>query len=101
MDVVLSFIQHGGIMMYPLILCSIILAAALEHGIGLDSSPVPRAQVDLRFSSGPAFWHGRGSLNLDFDNVFDSRQVINFESGFSGTRFQMGRRVLFTLEYSF
>jgi len=71
---------------------------------GLASSPippstlrVPRTQVDLAFSSGPRFFNGRASLGLEIQNVLDDRTVVNFDSGFSGTRFNEGRRVMLTI----
>ncbi len=80
----------------------------LNHGSGLASSPIPpsleripRTRVDLHFSTGPRVFHGHGGVGLDIENVFDDRTVINFQSGFSGTRFQQGRRVLFSLFTNF
>ncbi len=54
---------------------------------------------NLRLASPPLA--GRGGLELDVDNVFDKRDVLNFNSGFSGTRFQQGRRVLLRVTGSF
>jgi outer membrane receptor protein involved in Fe transport len=75
-----------------------------NYGSGLASSPIPpstdripRTRLDLHFSTGPRVFHGHGGIGLDVENVFDDRTVINFESGFSGTRFQQGRRILFNL----
>lgn len=80
----------------------------LSHGSGLASSPippstlrVPRTQVDLHFGTGGHLISGHGGLNLDVQNLFDDRTVINFQSGFSGTRFQPGRRILLSLTGSF
>ena len=42
-----------------------------------------------------------GGLELDVQNLFNSLRPFNFNSGFSGTRFQQGRRVLLTLTGSF
>ncbi|MFI5386593.1 MAG: TonB-dependent receptor plug domain-containing protein [Fimbriimonadales bacterium] len=76
-------------------------AATFNHGSGLASSPIPpslnripRSQLDLSLNSGDRLFHGMGGIGLQVFNVFDSRQVINFQSGFSGTRFQIGRRLL-------
>ncbi len=44
---------------------------------------------------------GFGALELDIDNIFNSLRPFNFNSGFSGTRFQQGRRVLLSLNGSF
>lgn len=80
----------------------------LNHGSGLASSPVPpsdkripRTRVDLSFSTGPRPFHGHGGLNLNVINLLDDRTVINFLSGFSGTRFQQGRRVSLSLFANF
>lgn len=83
-------------------------ALTLNHGSGLASSPittdgkrVPLTQVDFRISSGPRVFGGHGGVGLDVVNLFDDRTVINYQSAFSGTRFQQGRRVLFTLSGKF
>jgi outer membrane receptor protein involved in Fe transport len=80
----------------------------LAYGSGLASSAVypstlrtPRSQVDLHFGTGGRFIKGHGGLNLDIQNLFDDRTVINFQSGFSGTRFQPARRILLSLTGSF
>ena len=85
-----------------------LMGLELQHGSGLASSIVPpsalrtpRTQVNLHAGFGPQALHNRGGLNLDVENLFDDRTVINFQSGFSGTRFQQGRRVLLSLSGSF
>ena len=56
-------------------------------------------EVNLQFSS-PRI--GRvGSLGLSIDNIFNSRRPFNFNSGFSGTRFQQGRRIVLSLNGNF
>ena len=55
--------------------------------------------VNLRLASPPLA--GYGGLELDIDNLFDRRDVLNFNSGFSGTRFQQGRRILLRATASF
>jgi outer membrane receptor protein involved in Fe transport len=79
-----------------------------NYGSGLASSPIPpstirvqRATTNLQFTTGPGVFKGRGGLGLEIDNVFDDRSVINFDSGFSGTRFDIGRRVMFSVFGSF
>jgi outer membrane receptor protein involved in Fe transport len=74
------------------------VAGVYQDNSGLSSSVVPpsvyrtpRQQLDIHATSGEKMFRGRGGLELDVNNVFDSRQVINFQSGFSGTRFQQGR----------
>ncbi len=85
----------------------------LYHGSGTASSIVDangnrttRTSVDLAFSTGPRLFggnakDGKGGLTLSISNLFDDRSVINFNSGFSGTRFQQGRRILLTVSGSF
>lgn len=76
-------------------------ALTFDYGSGLASSVVPpntsrtsRTQLDLHMTTGDHLFGGRGGLGLDVSNLFDDRTVINFQSGFSGTRFQMGRTIL-------
>lgn len=83
----------------------------LYYGSGTFSSVVgeggkrtPRTQVNLRLATSPHLFgsadHG-GGLQLDVENLFDQRNVINFQSAFSGTRFQQGRRVLLSANGKF
>ncbi len=72
-----------------------------SYGSGLTNSIVPpsllrtpNTDVDLHLATSPKFLWGHGSLALDIHNLMDSRTVINFQSGFSGTRFQNGRTIL-------
>jgi outer membrane cobalamin receptor len=83
-------------------------AATLNYGSGLTSSIVnpaagriSRTQVDLHMDTGDQFFAGRGGLTLEVQNLFDERNVINFESGFSGTRFMMGRRLALSAHVKF
>ena len=52
--------------------------------------------VNVRVGTGPTLGGG-ASLTLTGENVFNDRSVLNFNSGFSGTRFEQGRRVLLSL----
>ena len=81
------------------------------YGSGTASSIVPdpvtgagsrqaRTEVNLHLASGPRLFKGVGA-DLAVENLFDSRKVINFNSGFSGTRFQQGRRLLLSLNGRF
>jgi outer membrane receptor protein involved in Fe transport len=79
-------------------------ALTYQYGSGLASSVVPpsenrtpRDQIDLRFTTGERLFRGRGGLALDVANLLDKREVMNFQSAFSGTRFQQGRRVLLSI----
>ena len=85
----------------------------IYHGSGTASSVVdlsgkrtPRTNIDLAFSTGPRLFggnakDGKGGLTLSISNLLDDRTVINFNSGFSGTRFQQGRRILLTVSGNF
>ncbi|AIE86464.1 TonB-dependent receptor [Fimbriimonas ginsengisoli Gsoil 348] len=79
-------------------------ALTYQYGSGLASSIVPpseertpRDQLDLHMTTGERLFRGQGGLALDVQNAFDSRKVINFQSAFSGTRFQQGRRILLSV----
>ncbi len=65
----------------------------------------PHTEVNLRLATSPrligAGRTGGIGFGLDVQNIFDSRQPLNFNSGFSGTRFQLGRRILFSVNGSF
>ena len=81
---------------------------SVNHGSGLASSPVPpsvhrvpRTQIDFRLGTGPRLFRGHGGIGLSVENVLDDRNVINFQSAFSGTRFQQARRILFNANLSF
>ncbi len=80
----------------------------LVHGSGLASSVIfqggnrqPRTTMDFNLNTSPRFLHGKGALGLTIQNLLDDRTVINFQSAFSGTRFDQGRRVLLTLSGNF
>ena len=75
--------------------------------IGPDGAPTlnngattPRTQVDLRLASSPKML-GIAGLQLDVINVFNSLAVDNFNSGFSGTRFQQARTFLLSMNAKF
>lgn len=83
-------------------------AVLLNHSSGLASSAVPpsthripRTQVDLHFNTGQSLFHKKIGLGLDILNLFDTRTVINFQSAFSGTRFQQGRMIQLSLTGKF
>lgn len=65
-----------------------------DGAFGFSGKRQSRTRVNARLSSGPQLFKGRGGLNLDVENIFDNRALINFGSDFSGTRFQQGRRVV-------
>ena len=71
-----------------------------QYGSGLASSVVPpsgdrtpSSEFDLKLFTGNRLFGNRAGLTLDVENLLDSRKVINFQSDFSGTRFQQGRRI--------
>lgn len=74
----------------------------LNYGSGVFSSIVygttrtPHSDYGLRLASAPNFMGLGGQLSLEVQNLFAERNVLNFQSGFSGTRFQQGRRLLLT-----
>lgn len=77
-----------------------------EYGSGFYSSVLtdggtrnPHSDVNLRLASRPNLI-GKSRLELNVENLFDDRPYLNFNSGFSGTRFQQGRRILLTLSGS-
>ncbi|MES1228392.1 MAG: hypothetical protein ABUL72_06945, partial [Armatimonadota bacterium] len=83
-------------------------AVTVEHGSGLASSIIPpstsrtsRTSVNLHLTTGDRLFSGRGGVSLDVSNLFDRRDVINFQSAFSGTRFQMGRSIALSANYKF
>ncbi len=73
-----------------------VASSAIDGGTGsiFTGKREARTRINARLSSGPKLFGGRGGLNLDVENLFDDRSLINFGSDFSGTRFQQGRRVI-------
>ena len=71
-------------------------SSAISGGgaFGFSGNREPRLRINTRLSTGPKLFAGRGGLNLDVENVFNDRSLINFGSDFSGTRFQQGRRIV-------
>ncbi|MBC8101831.1 MAG: hypothetical protein H7Z41_04505, partial [Cytophagales bacterium] len=61
-----------------------------------------RQEVNLRVGTGEQQRKKQAvGFTLEVQNLFDSRKRVNFQSPFSGTRFQQGRRVLLTLNGKF
>ncbi|MDR3708575.1 MAG: TonB-dependent receptor [Capsulimonadaceae bacterium] len=65
-----------------------------------DLNRHPRKYYNARLESSPKML-GFGSMRLDVENIFDERDVINYNSGYSGTRFQQGRTVLVSVTEHF
>lgn len=78
-------------------------SSAIDGGIDsvFTGNRQSRTFVNTRLSTGPKLFAGHGGLNLDIENIFDNRALINFGSDFSGTRFQQGRRVVLSAFASF
>ncbi|MBV9848655.1 MAG: TonB-dependent receptor [Armatimonadetes bacterium] len=57
--------------------------------------------LNVRLASPPKMIGGHAGLTLDVENVFNNLDVLNFNSGFSGTRFEQGRRVLLSVNGNF
>ncbi len=82
----------------------------IDYGSGFASSQInnpdgtlyqngrrePHTQVNLRFASAPLL-KGKATVELDVQNLFDERNYLNFDSGFSGTRFEQGRFILLSV----
>lgn len=68
---------------------------------GFSGKRTARTRVDLRLSTSPRLIRGVGGLTLDVENVFNNRSLINFNSDFSGTRFQQGRRIVVSANLPF
>jgi len=66
-----------------------------------DGKRNPHSWVNLRVASSPTMIGGVAGLELDVENLFDQRDVLNFNSGFSGTRFEQGRNVLLSISGKF
>ncbi|MCW3100569.1 MAG: hypothetical protein JWL77_6187 [Chthonomonadaceae bacterium] len=78
-------------------LVSLVSSNAVDNG-----SRQSTTQVNLSLSSGPRlFPGGHGGVTLTIANLFDDRSVLNFNSGFSGTRFVQGRTILFGINGKF
>jgi outer membrane receptor protein involved in Fe transport len=84
------------------------VATTISYGSGLASSIVipggprtPRTEVDMHFATSNRFFHGKGGLALDVQNLLDAQTVINFQSAFSGTRFMSPTQVILSAFGSF
>ncbi len=85
-----------------------VVGADLYYGSGLASSVLSeessrnsRMRVNLSLASAPNTIFGVGGVRLSAINIFDEREVINFNSAFSGTRFEQGRTVLGSVFFNF
>jgi outer membrane receptor protein involved in Fe transport len=76
---------------------SILLANPANVGVR-----TPHARLNLMATTGPGLFgggakNGHGGMTLTIENVTNDTSVINFNSGFSGTRFDQGRRILLSI----
>ncbi len=61
----------------------------------------PHNETNLRLATAPNFGLHGSSLVFEVQNLFDDRTLLNFNSGFSGTRFQVGRTLLLSYQGKF
>lgn len=61
----------------------------------------PHNELNLRVASPQNFGFRGSQLVLECENVFDDRTLLNFNSGFSGTRFQLGRTFVVSYQGKF
>jgi outer membrane receptor protein involved in Fe transport len=78
------------------------------YGSGLASSVLSEGgnrksntRVDLSATTNEKFLFGVAGLKCSVTNIFDERNRINFNSGFSGTRFQQGRAIVLSTFFNF
>jgi outer membrane receptor protein involved in Fe transport len=60
----------------------------------------PNKAINLRLLGGRNMIGANTTLQLDVSNIFDWRNILNFDSGFSGTRFESARSILLTAKAS-
>jgi len=84
------------------------LGATYYFGSGLASSVLSEdanretvQRVDLSIASASDLLFNSAGLRLTVANLLDQRDLINFNSPFSGTRFQQGRSVMLSTFFSF
>jgi outer membrane receptor protein involved in Fe transport len=76
-------------------------SGAFSSALEEDGKRNDRTEVNLLLSTGPRLLRQPIRVDLAVENLFDSREVINFRSPFSGTRFQQGRRVFLSVNGRF
>ena len=84
------------------------IGATYSFGSGLassvlteDGSRQSRDRIDLSASTRPDLLFGKAGLKLSVSNLLDDRDLINFNSAFSGTRFQQGRTIYLGTFFTF
>jgi outer membrane receptor protein involved in Fe transport len=71
---------------------------SLASNGALIGSRTPHNEINIRLASAPNFVGKGTSLVFEVQNLLDDRALLNFNSGFSGTRFQMGRTLLLSCQ---
>ena len=76
------------------------LGANFYYGSGVTSSQIypgdprhPNNHLDLSATTGDKLFDGHGGLRLDASNILNNTALLNFNSGFSGTEFEVGRMI--------
>jgi len=64
----------------------------------LIGSRNPHNEINVRLAGAPNMVGKSTTLVIECENVMDDRSLLNFNSGFSGTRFQIGRTLLVSLQ---
>lgn len=78
------------------------IVSPVDEDVALDGGKrQARTEVNLRLSTGPKLLKSGLQADLSVENLLDSRSVMNFNSPFTGTRFQTGRRVMLSLTSKF
>ena len=84
------------------------IGTSIYYGSGVESSRLSdtsprtsRTRVDAVVTSPPKLLFGLGGLKFTATNIFDDRTVINYNSAFSGTRFQPAQTFLVSAFFNF
>ena len=85
-------------------------ATDIYYGSGTTNSDIfgtgqrtPNSQVNASLSLAPKVFGPKNPFGVEFavENVFDSRTLLNFDSGFDGTRFQQARSFIMSANAHF
>ena len=49
--------------------------------------------MNLRYSTGPRFLKKTSAIQLEVANLFNTKERIDYQGAYGGTRFQQGTRV--------
>ncbi len=89
-----SQVFFGGEVYYGSGEVSSVLAPIGPSDSNLLNGGSKNSHYSINLRAGAPHLLGPAGLELDIENVTNDVSVLNFNSGFSGTRFQQGRRVL-------